>query len=354
MRENTPAALNTSIPTVPPCYAMATSVPLSFKPQVPVTPPPDQHLFMKASFAPQPQPPRSDFARAAYEATGVRLPQETRKMAPPRVDAQPTPGPMPIPPPTGFEAANNLNNTLRDPSVDPRYLAMASRIASYYQQRCQAVANFQQQRCQQWANAQRQKCQEMMQASMLIVAWYIRDRISRRRKRQRRAFKRGLKQKAKLGPKNRITKGESVRRWVLDVPLGATASPKADSSDEKRFLDNEEEAFEMDKDDNTPEKDTQLFNVADGMIKSQLARIDVPLLGVLSFDESDSESESESEEEEEEEEEDQDNFEQQGDEDMDDYDEELDDVEEAVEVANSKSVHLGTSTNPHTRSSNIS
>jgi len=187
---------------------------------------------------------------------------------------------------------------------------------------------------------------------MLIVAWYIRDRISRRRKRQRRAFRRGLKQKAKLGPKNRITKGESVRRWVLDVPLGATASPRADTSDEKRFLDKEEEAFEMDRDDNTPDKDTQLFNVADGMIKSQLARIDVPLLGVLSFDESDSESESESEDEEEEE--DQENFEQQGDDDMDDYDEELDEVEEAVEVADSKSVHVGTSTNPHTRSSNIS
>ncbi|KAK4447576.1 hypothetical protein QBC34DRAFT_131613 [Podospora aff. communis PSN243] len=353
MRENTPAALKT---VIPPYLAMATSVPLSFKPQVPVTPPPDQHLFMQAPFAPRPQPPTSDFARAAYEATGTRPPQEARKMAPPRLDAQPTPSSMSVPPLSGDEAAKNLNNTLRDPSVDPRYLAMASRIASYYQQRCQAVANFQQQRCQQWANAQRQKCQEMMQASMLIVAWYIRDRISRRRKRQRRAFKRGLKQKAKLGPRNRITKGESVRRWVLDVPLGAAASPKPDSSHEKRFLDKEEEAFEMDRDDNTPDKDTQLFNVADGMIKSQLARIDVPLLGVLSFDESDSESESESEEEEEEEEEDQDNFEQAGGEDMDECDEdgELDEVEEVVEVADSKSVHIGTSTNRRTRSSNIS
>jgi len=256
-----------------------------------------------------------------------------------------------MPPLSGADAANTLNNTLRDPSVDPRYLAMASRIASYYQQRCQAVANFQQQRCQQWANAQRQKCQEMMQASMLIVAWYIRDRISRRRKRQRRAFKRGLRQKAKVGPRNGITKGEAVRRWVLDVPLDAPASPKADSSDGKRFLDKEEEAFEMDKDDCTPDKDAQLFNVADGMIKSQLARIDVPLLGLLSFDESDSESESESEEEEEED--DQDNFEQQGDEDMNEYDDE--EPEDAVDVADSKSVQVGrTSTNPRTKSSNIS
>ncbi|KAK0656690.1 hypothetical protein B0T16DRAFT_452232 [Cercophora newfieldiana] len=328
---------------------MATSVPLSFKPPVPVTPPPDQHLFMKAPFPPQPT--RSDFVRPAYETSGVRPPQEGSKVAavPPRVTAQATPGSMPMPPLSGADAANNLSNTLRDPSVDPRYLAMASRIASYYQQRCQAVANFQQQRCQQWANAQRQKCQEMMQASMLIVAWYIRDRISRRRRRHRRAFKRGLQQKAKVGPKNGITKGEAVRRWVLDVPLGATASPKAEISDEKRFLDKEEEAFEMDKDE-TPDKDAQLFNVADGMIKSQLARIDVPLLGALSFDESDAESETESEEEEEED--DQENFEQAGDEDMDEYEE--DELEEAVDVADSKSVHVGTSTNPQAESSNIS
>lgn len=45
----------------------------------------------------------------------------------------------------------------------------------------------------------------------------------------------------------------------------------------------------MDKESNL-DKDTQLFNIADNLIKGQLARIDVPLLGVLSFDESDSES----------------------------------------------------------------
>lgn len=302
-------------------------------------------MFMKASFPPQ--PPRSDFLRAAYEATSVRPPQETPKMSPPRLDAHGADGPMPNL--TGVNAAHNLNNTLRDPGVDPRYLAMASRIASYYQQRCQAVANFQQQRCQAWANAQRAKCQEMMQAAMLVVAWYIRDRINRRRRRQRRSFKHGLKQKARLGPRSKITKGETVRRWVMDVPLGATASPKAESNDEKRFLDKEEETFEMDKEDPPVDKDTQLFNVADSMIKSQVARIDVPLLGILSFDKSDDESESESEEEEEEEEED--NFEQAGDEDMNEYDE--DGEFEEVDVADSKSVHLGTS-NKQTRSSYIS
>lgn len=182
---------------------------------------------------------------------------------------------------------------------------------------------------------------------MLVVAWYIRDRIKRRRRRQRRSFKRGLKQNARLGPRSKITKGETVRRWVMDV----TASPKAENNDEKRFLDKEEETFEMDKEDPPVDKDTQLFNVADGMIKSQMGRIDVPLLGVLSFDESDDESESESEEEEEEEE-DQDNFEQAGDEDMNEDDDEDGEFEE-VDAADSKSVHLGTS-NKQTRSSYIS
>ena len=169
-----------------------------------------------------------------------------------------------------------------DLAGDPRYLAMASRIASYYQQRCQAVANFQQQRCQAWANMHRQKCQEMMQAAMLIVAWYVRDRISRRRKRQKRQFKRRLSEKC---ARSKVTKGESVRRWVMNVPLGAS-SP---SNIHDKLIDDEEATFSMDKESN-PDKDTQLFNIADNLIKGQLARIDVPLLGVLSFDESDSES----------------------------------------------------------------
>ncbi len=227
---------------------------------------------------------------------------------------------------------------------------MASRIASYYQQRCQAIANFQQQRCQAWANMHRQKYQEMMQAAMLVVAWYIRDRISRRRKRQRRTFRRGLKQKARNDGRNRISKGESVRRWVMDVPLGLSSPPPAPNVDVD-MRDEEEKIFgKAPVREATPEKedkDAHLFNVADNLIKSQLTRIDVPLLGALSFDESD-DSDSDSEDdmrynENEEEENNNDNYEQpDGDEDL--YDEE-EDFEESPEEVNtgSKSVHLGTS-----------
>lgn len=181
---------------------------------------------------------------------------------------------------------------------------MASRIASYYQQRCQAVANFQQQRCQAWANAQRQKCQEMMQAATVIVAWYIRDRISRRRKRQKRSFKRALSQRAAATRSSRgdgkITKGESVRRWVMNVPLATAAaaaaaagpSPPPPPPPQELPVDQDEAAFDVDREP-PADKDSQLFSVADNLIKSHLARVDIPLLGVLSFDESDSESESE-------------------------------------------------------------
>lgn len=171
---------------------------------------------------------------------------------------------------------------------------MASRIASYYQQRCQALANFQQQRCQAWANAQRQKCQEMTQAATVIVAWYIRDRIKRRRRRQKRAFKRGLAHKAAVASSARggvTTKGEAVRRWVMDVPLGAASPPSRELP-----VDKEEVDFDMDR-EAPADKDSQLFSVAENLIKSHLATVDVPLLGVLSFDESESESEEENEEE---------------------------------------------------------
>ncbi|KAK5658826.1 hypothetical protein OQA88_1638 [Cercophora sp. LCS_1] len=343
---------------------MATSVPLSLKQQVPVTPPPDQHMFPKGPFPSQ--FPQSDFSRSVYEATGMRPPQDAMQMPPPPVTS--SANPVPTSASGGPEVANGINiNTLRDPAVDPRYLAMASRIASYYQQRCQAVANFQQQRCQAWANAQRQKCQEMMQAAMLIVAWYIRDRISRRRRKQKRSFKRGLQQRCKTDAKNKITKGESVRRWVMNVPLGATTLPHSESPEEKKPLDKEEEAFEMDKDDQMPDKDAQLFSLADGMIKSQLARIDVPLLGVLSFDESDDSDSDDDEEEEEEEEEEEDdmeddNFEQAEDEEMgeeeeeeeyedEDADGEADDAAEEEVVTGSKSVHLGSTKGSRKRTS---
>ncbi|KAK0754209.1 hypothetical protein B0T18DRAFT_386119 [Schizothecium vesticola] len=327
---------------------MATSMPSPFHPQVPVTPPPDQHVFFKGPFGQM--PPRSDFSRAAYEASGMRPPPQGPTPAPSQTHLNINIPPHGIPPTgTHTPAATPPNTTtapeaamlqsiLQDPSVDPRYLAMASRIAAYYQQRCQAVSNYQQQRCQAWANAQRQKCQEMMQAAMLIVAWYIRDRISRRRRKQRRAFKQGLKRRGGGNDsRSRITKGEAVRRWVLRVPAGAAAADDAKS----RVLDKEEMEFEIDRDVPAADKDkdAHLFSVADNLIKSQLTRIDVPLLGALSFDESD-ESESESEEEFEEGEEE----EQEEDEDWEGDEVDAEGRKEEVEVAGSKSVHAAAST----------
>ena len=172
------------------------------------------------------------------------------------------------------------------PSADPRYIAMASRIAAYYHQRCQAVANFQQQRCQAWANMQRQKSQEMSQAAMLVVAWYIRDRIQRRRRRQKRHFRRGLSRSTATPATARITKGEAVRKWVLQVPENAAANENG-----QKPSDPSEVSFDMDRDTKS-DKDARLYNVADNLIKSQLARVDVPMLGALSFS-SDTESESE-------------------------------------------------------------
>ncbi|KAM7208040.1 hypothetical protein V8F20_001586 [Naviculisporaceae sp. PSN 640] len=256
---------------------MATSMPLPFNPQIPATPPPDQQAFGGKGPLSPPEMATKPASQGAYPTPPMMPPHMHNGMPlPPQM--RPTPGAAP-----GAAGGSDFSKQFADLAGDPRYLAMASRIASYYQQRCQAVANFQQQRCQAWANMHRQKCQEMMQAAMLIVAWYIRDRISRRRRRQKRQFKRRLSERSN---RSKITKGETVRRWVMDVPLGA-ATP---SSVHDKLVDEEEATFSMDKESN-PDKDTHLFNIADNLIKSQLARIDVPLLGALSFDESDSESE---------------------------------------------------------------
>jgi hypothetical protein len=98
----------------------------------------------------------------------------------------------------------------------------------------------------------------------------------------------------------RITKGERVRRWVMDVPIparskeggGEARSVGGSSAGREVPLDKDEVEFDMDR-EVPADKDTQLFTVADNLIKSHLARVDVPLLGVLSFDESESESEEE-------------------------------------------------------------
>ncbi|KAJ4396982.1 hypothetical protein N0V93_001206 [Gnomoniopsis smithogilvyi] len=179
-------------------------------------------------------------------------------------------------------------------SSDPKYVQMVSRMAAYYQQRCQAILNYQQQRCQTWATSHRQKCQESMQAAMLVVAWYIRDRIGRRRRRNKRSFRRGLREKnhAARSRRGRPGKGEAVRKWVMDIPEAAL-SPNNGMRDDAG-LDKEEREFDVEK-EVVPDKDTHLFTVADQMIKSQLAKIDVPLLGALNLEASDSESESEDE-----------------------------------------------------------
>ncbi|KAK4176327.1 hypothetical protein QBC36DRAFT_10405 [Triangularia setosa] len=334
--------------------------PLSFNSQIPVTPPPDHQMFMKGLFPPNAfqQPshhnhnhqhhntqPQNRYGSGAglglsheptpsgSTTTTTTCPHIKHEAEPPKFTSSPRPPSRPMQPPPqlrtsaipsatspssppfyhpslsklqqqqqaqpGFLPSGIDPTTAAQAAIDPRYIAMASRIASYYQQRCQAVANFQQQRCQQWAAAQRAKCQEMTQAAMLVVAWYIRDRINRRRKKAKKSFKRGLT--SKNNSKSRVTKGETVRRWVMDVPLKAEVGSDdgGDKFGREMPKDETERDFDMDRMDGEREgegdKDGKLFEVADGLIKSQLARIEVPLLGVLSFEESESESESDSE-----------------------------------------------------------
>ena len=155
----------------------------------------------------------------------------------------------------------------------------------------------------------------------------------------------------------RVTKGEVVRRWVLDVPIGVlppssmspvaastmttTTTTMAGAGGEKGNVvpqpapevhdplrDPAEAVYALGGDQLVPEdakaqdKDNQLYTIADNLIKSQLARIDVPLLGVLNLDDSDSESSEEEEEEEEEE------YEDEYEEDYEEGDEEYEDEEE--------------------------
>jgi hypothetical protein len=151
---------------------------------------------------------------------------------------------------------------------------------------------------------------------MLVVAWYVRDRVKRRRRREKRKFRKGLSEKC---TKSRVRKGETVRRWVLDVPSDVMSQ----SEDRlERLVDQEEAEFTMEK-ESPPDPDAKLFSIADGLIRNQLAQVNVPLMGVLNFDESDSESEEEEEEEEEEDEE----------EDMeeDDFDEDMQEEDDVYE-----------------------
>lgn len=132
-----------------------------------------------------------------------------------------------------------------------------------------------------------------MQAAMLVVAWYVRDRINRRRRRSRKHFKRGLK--AAASTKARVPRGETVRKWVLAVPEGCTAMSPNNPVRDTAKVDKEEIYFDVEREP-VPDKDEKLFGVADNLIRGQLAKIDVPLLGALDLDVSDSESEGENDE----------------------------------------------------------
>jgi hypothetical protein len=293
---------------------MATSMPHAFHPLV--TPPPEQQNFRQPALPPSSHlgslHSLNSLKRKAPSSEILPQPLSNSSVLPPIIPPlqahTPSLGQVVVPPPTqtakenGSKAASSVDaastsaaavaaGTSSAQSLDPRYVSMVSRIAAYYQQRCQAISNAQQQRCQAWANMHRQKCQDTMQAAMLVVAWYIRDRIQRRRKKQKRAFRSGLRKQN--AARSRVTKGESVRRWVMKVPKDTT-SPYLPSLDE--LLDETEANFSMDSEPPPPDKDAKLFETADQLIKSQYRKIEVPMLGILSFDESDSESESDADE----------------------------------------------------------
>lgn len=270
-RDNHPMATTT---------AAVTGTLLPFKPQTPITPPPDC-----LNFAPKQSQSSQKEKEPATEAMAqvaghIQTPPAKDERTENSCECQEGDGsattapPPPPPPPQGTGP------------LDPRYMAMVSRIAAYYQQRCQAISNFQHQKCQAWANMQRQKSQEMTQAALLVVAWYVRDRIQRRRKRQKRQFRRALTERASVG---KVKKEESVSKWASHIPDDLLAP---DSGLKERPMDKDELDFTMDFEP-TPDPDSKLYSVADNMIKSQLARIDVPLMGALSFSD-DEESESES------------------------------------------------------------
>ncbi|KAK2065821.1 hypothetical protein LY76DRAFT_133454 [Colletotrichum caudatum] len=256
---------------------MAAPLPtFNFNPLAPVTPPPE-HL----SFRTPALPLSAQLKRKAAEAkiTNDNVAGTMEKEEPPR-----TIPPMGAPPkPTSISSMSAADPN--QPPMDPRYAAMVSRIAAYYQQRCQAISNAQQQRCQAWANMHRQKCQEMMQAAMLVVAWYVRDRLQRRRRKQKRQFRTGLRARS---ARSRVTKGEGVRRWVMNMPAGLSSPPVLGPDD---LADQDEAHFSMDR-EVAPDKDAKLFEMADSMIRSQYRKVEVPILGVLGFEE-DSGSESE-------------------------------------------------------------
>ncbi|KAF5020551.1 hypothetical protein F66182_7415 [Fusarium sp. NRRL 66182] len=333
----------------------------SVNPFAPVTPPPESHAFPKLP-AQRPSQSNNLKRKASMQEpfSGLAGITGPSMMGPP-----PPPTSQPKMPSPNHSTSNSSSSTpqpsdsatpelpnIAGANLDPKYLAMVSRIAAYYQQRCQAVANYQQQRCQAWANMHRQKCQDMMQASMLVVAWYVRDRIQRRRRREKRHFRSGLRRKT---TQNKIARTEVVRRWVKQIP----EEPESPNSPINiQLADRAEAEFTMDRDPQ-PDKDTKLFEMADNLIKSQYKKIEVPIMGVLNFDDSDNDSESEPDEPEQYEEMDQaEDIAEDDDEYYEVEDDELyDDEEEDMEFTGdgvSEVVHHGTGTGSGSRNNNLS
>ncbi|TLD20571.1 hypothetical protein PspLS_08488 [Pyricularia sp. CBS 133598] len=285
-----------------------TGTSLPFKPQIPITPPPDCLNFAIKSpeLSTKPTAPSREASAAMDPKIKNAEPQiktPATSVTPSTDSTQPSSASSHCP---TLESSSttpvNGNTTSSTPNMDPRYLALVSRIAAYYQQRSQAIANYQHQKCQAWANLQRAKCQEMTQAAMLVVAWYVRDRIQRRRKREKRHFRKGLSERsaataptpAGVGKKKRVE--ATVDKWIGQMPKDVLPSPNTAALDKP--IDTDELGFSIDAEPGPTDGDDKLFAVADGMIKSQLARIEVPLLGALDFaaDDGDSDSGSDFEE----------------------------------------------------------
>ncbi len=250
---------------------MALHNPFSFPPALSPTPSPDRPAFA-ATPSDSPEVLQT-FAREIYGLMSSKLHEKTSSPLhqPPSLAAATDPV---LPKSPSYPPSHLLN--------DPKYLAMASRIAAYYQHRSQAVANYQHQKCKEWADLQQQKTKEMTQVTMLVVAWYVRDRITRRRRRQKKLFNRGLSRTAAT---SKVNKSESVRRWAMNIPaeIESPTSPVGE-----KFADGAEADFDMDR-EAPPDRDTELFRAADHFIKGQLARVNVPLFGALTFDESEDE-----------------------------------------------------------------
>lgn len=116
-------------------------------------------------------------------------------------------------------------------------------------------------------------------------------------------------------------------------------------------MDRAEAEFSMDKDPQ-PDKDVKLFEMADNLIKSQYKKIEVPIMGVLNFDESDDDSESEADEAEAIEE--MDDAEEGDEEYYEVEDDDLYDDDDDMEDDGSELVHRGTGTGSGSRGNDLS